>query len=223
MRPSASRSRPSTEERSLQSRERELVRQYDDLVRAYEATIEGWVRALDLRDGQTEGHSRRVADLTVRLAEAAGICGAQLGHLRRGALLHDVGKMGLPDGILLKPGPLTVEEQAVMQRHPEYAFQMLRHIDYLRPALDIPYSHHERWDGLGYPRGLKGDEIPLAARLFAVVDVWDALRNDRSYRGALPAGQVVDEIRAGSGSQFDPAAVRAFLALLEREPELVER
>lgn len=193
----------------------------DPLLQACEATLEGWIRALDLRDRETEGHSRRVVGLTERLAEELGVCGEKLVHIRRGALLHDVGKMALPDSVLLKPGDLTEEEQAVMRRHPEHAWEMLKGVDFLRPALDIPYAHHERWDGTGYPRGLSGAGIPLAARLFAVVDVWDALRYDRAYRAGWPAERVKEHLRDGAGTQFDPAVVPAFLRILERDGEPV--
>ncbi|NTU75389.1 MAG: PAS domain S-box protein, partial [Anaerolineaceae bacterium] len=155
-----------------------------DLVQAYDATIEGWSRALDLRDQETEGHARRVVDLTLRLAEEVGFPGDQLAHIRRGALLHDIGKMAIPDSILFKTGPLSLEEQDVMRNHPVYAYKLLSPIDYLRPALDIPYCHHEHWDGSGYPRRLSGEAIPLAARIFTIVDVWDALCSNRSYRTA---------------------------------------
>ena len=192
-----------------------------EILRAYEATLEGWIRALDLRDGETQGHSRRVVDLSVRLAQELGVCPEQLVHVRRGALLHDVGKMALPDTILLKAGELDEEEQALMRRHPEHAWEMLKGIDFLRPALDIPYGHHERWDGSGYPRGLKGEEIPLVARLFAVVDVWDALRYDRSYRPGWPAERVKEHLREGAGTHFDPRVVPAFLRILERDGEPV--
>jgi putative nucleotidyltransferase with HDIG domain len=183
------------------------------LVQSYDNTLEGWAMALEYRDLETEGHSRRVTDLTLRLAKQMGMREADLPHVRRGALLHDVGKMGIPDKILLKPGPLSEEEWVVMRNHPEYAHQMLRHIDFLRPALEIPYCHHEKWDGSGYPRGLKGDEIPLAARIFAVVDVWDALLSDRPYREAWPVEKAFEYVKEQSGKHFDPAVVEAFLSL----------
>lgn len=198
----------------LTERERLLDGQVRELAAAYEATIEGWVRALDLRDGETEGHSRRVADLSVALADRMGVCGGQLDHIRRGALLHDVGKMGLPDAVLLKPGPLTPEEEEVVRRHPDYAVAMLRDIPYLRPALDIPWAHHERWDGSGYPRGLAGKAIPFPARLFAVVDVFDAMYSDRAYRRGMPLGSVVDFLRSQAGTLFDPEVVPHFVALV---------
>jgi HD-GYP domain-containing protein (c-di-GMP phosphodiesterase class II) len=186
-----------------------------ELSLAYDATIEGWSRAMDLRDHETEGHTQRVTRVTVLLAREMGMKAEDLVHLRRGALLHDIGKLGVPDRILLKPGPLDEQEWAIMRQHPQLAFEMLLPIVYLRPALDIPYCHHEKWDGTGYPRGLKGTQIPLAARLFAVVDVWDALRSDRPYRQAWPDDQVLEHIKALSGSHFDPQVVELFLRLLD--------
>jgi putative nucleotidyltransferase with HDIG domain len=184
------------------------------LVVAYDATIEGWSSALDLRDKETEGHTQRVTRTTIRLARAMGVGDTQLMHLWRGALLHDIGKMGIPDAILLKPGPLTDEEWEIMRQHPDYARNMLAPIAYLRPALDIPYCHHEKWDGTGYPRGLKGEDIPLAARIFAVVDVWDALSFDRPYRMAWPADKVKQYIREQAGRHFEPQIVSLFLNML---------
>ncbi|MFV9507255.1 MAG: HD domain-containing phosphohydrolase [Oscillochloridaceae bacterium umkhey_bin13] len=192
-----------------------LQRSHTELMLAYDTTIEGWARALDLRDNETEGHSRRVTSMTLRLAQAAGLSGEDLVHVRRGALLHDIGKMGIPDAILLKPGPLNAEEWAIMRRHPTYAYELLAPISYLRSALAIPYCHHEKWDGTGYPRGLKGEQIPLAARLFAVVDVWDALSSNRPYRAGWPTEQVYAYLREQAGTHFDPEAVRLFFALLE--------
>jgi len=190
-----------------------LQRSNVDLSLAYDTTIEGWSHALDLRDKETEGHTLRVTEMTERLARAMSMSEAELIHLRRGALLHDMGKMGVPDGILLKPGPLADEEWMVMRLHPQLAYDMLAPIAYLRPALDIPYCHHEKWDGSGYPRGLKGEQIPLSARIFAVVDVWDALRSDRPYREAWPEEKVREYIREQAGKHFDPRAVEAFLEL----------
>jgi PAS domain S-box-containing protein len=195
----------------------DLQRSNTELVRAYDTTLEGWGRALDLRDKQTEGHTQRVTDSTVKLARAMGVGGAELVHLRRGALLHDVGKIGIPDSILLKPGPLTDDEWMVMRRHPDYADKLLMPIEYLRPARAIPYCHHEKWDGTGYPRGLRGEEIPLAARIFAVVDVWDGLRSDRPYRRAWPIERVREHIRAQAGLHFDPAIVDVALRVLDEE------
>ncbi|MDA8165477.1 MAG: PAS domain S-box protein [Desulfobacteraceae bacterium] len=185
-----------------------------DLTMAYDSTIEGWSRALDYRDKETEGHSRRVTEMTLEIARSMGIGADELVHVRRGALLHDIGKMGIPDSILLKPGPLTDEEWAIMRRHPVYALELLSPIAYLRPALDIPYCHHEMWDGSGYPRGLKGEEIPLAARIFAMVDVWDALASDRPYRPAWPREKIIGHMRSLAGSQFDPRVSEAFLNLV---------
>jgi len=194
-----------------------LRRAHVELRQAYDATIEGWSRALELRDRETEGHTQRVTELTVRLARAMGIEGEALVHIRRGALLHDIGKMGIPDHILRKPGPLTEEEQELMKKHTTYAYEMLSPIEYLRPALDIPYCHHEWWDGTGYPRGLKGEEIPLAARIFAVVDVWDALCSDRPYRRGLPPHEALAYIRRQAGTQLDPRVVEAFVELIAEE------
>ncbi|MHB8135961.1 MAG: HD domain-containing phosphohydrolase [Anaerolineaceae bacterium] len=186
------------------------------LVMAYDDTIEGWSRAMDLRDKETEGHTRRVTDLTLTLARKFGIENDRIVHIKRGALLHDMGKLGIPDSILLKPGPLTQEEWGIMKRHPVYAFEMLSSIEYLRPALDIPYCHHEKWDGSGYPRGLKGEEIPIAARIFAVIDVWDALISDRPYRTAWKQEQALEYIQQNTGTHFDPQVVTVFLEELER-------
>ena len=193
---------------------RDVQRSNQELMDAYEATIEGWGRALDLRDQETEGHSRRVTDLAERLARALGLGDAALVPIRRGALLHDIGKMGVPDRILLKTDNLTPTEWRVMRRHPQDAYDMLAPIAFLRPALDIPYCHHEKWDGSGYPRGLRGDEIPLAARLFAIVDVWDALRSDRPYRPSWPEAKVLEHIRSLAGTHFDPHVVGVFLDLM---------
>ncbi|MBN2149588.1 MAG: HD domain-containing protein [Anaerolineales bacterium] len=188
-----------------------------ELSRAYDATLEGWSRVLDMRDHVTDVHTHRVADLTVRLANRMGIPEAELGHIRRGALLHDIGKMGIPDAILQKAGVLTESERAIMQTHPEKAQQILSQIDYLIPALDIPYCHHEKWDGTGYPRGLQGEEIPLVARIFAVVDVYDALTSDRPYRKAWKREDVLAHLREQSGKHFDPQAVRAFFEMMGEE------
>jgi len=190
-----------------------LQRSNTELYLAYDTTIEGWSAALDLRDKETEGHSQRVAEMTRQLARSLGIGEAELVHIRRGALLHDIGKMGVPDGILLKPDKLTDEEWKIMRQHPQFAFDMLSPIQYLRLTLDIPYSHHEKWDGSGYPRGLKGEQIPLAARIFAVVDVYDALTSDRPYRKAWTKKKTLDHIREQSGHHFDPKVVEAFLQM----------
>ncbi|MBM3144368.1 MAG: GAF domain-containing protein [Chloroflexi bacterium] len=186
-----------------------------ELVLAYDNTLEGWAKALELRDRETEGHTRRVVERTLRLSRALGIGREEIVHIRRGALLHDIGKMGVPDSILLKPGPLNDEEWEIMRQHPVYAYEMLSAISFLRPALDIPYCHHERWDGTGYPRGLKGEHIPLSARIFAVVDVCDALMSDRPYRKAWSKVDTAKYIREQSGSYFDPRVVHEFLKLEE--------
>lgn len=187
-----------------------------ELNEAYETTIEGWSRALDLRDRETEGHTLRVTELTLKLAEAMGFNEEERVHIRRGALLHDMGKLGVPDRILLKPDSLTEEEWEIMRMHPLYTYQMLAPIEYLRPALEIPLSHHERWDGSGYPRGLKGKEIPLVARIFAVVDVWDALTSDRPYRPAWSKQATLEYLKKNAGIQFDPEVVKTFLQLWEQ-------
>jgi putative nucleotidyltransferase with HDIG domain len=194
---------------------------FDDLQRAnlklsvaYDATIEGWSKTLEMRDKETEGHTQRVTHLTLQLAERLGIQAEMLPHVRRGCILHDIGKMAVPDSILLKPGPLTEEEWAVMHTHPTLAYEMLLPIEYLQPALDIPYCHHEKWDGTGYPRGLKGASIPLPARIFAVVDVWDALTSDRPYRKAWSRTEALKYIRDQAGRHFDPKVVEEFLKLI---------
>ncbi len=187
----------------------------EELSQAYESTIEGWSHALDLRDKETEGHTQRVTKMTVTLARAMGVGEEALVHIRRGALLHDIGKMGIPDDLLHKPGQLSAAEWVIMQKHPVYAYEFLSPIAYLRPALDIPYCHHEKWDGTGYPRGLKGEQIPFAARLFALVDVWDALCSDRPYRQGWPPEQVRAYIHGQAGLHFDPNIVPTFLRLLE--------
>lgn len=187
----------------------------NELLRAYDLTIQGWSRAMDLRDEETENHTRRVTDLTVRLAQRLGISDEQILSIQRGALLHDIGKLGIPDRILSKECDLTEEEWSIMRQHPQFAYEMLFPIEYLHPSLDIPFCHHEKWDGSGYPHGLKGEQIPLAARLFALVDVYDALTSDRPYRKAWSHEQAVNYIREQSGSHFDPKLVNVFLSLLE--------
>ena len=192
----------------------ELRLSNDQLFIAYDSTIEGWSHALDLRDKETEGHTQRVTEMTLKLARAAGISEKELVHVRRGALLHDIGKMGVPDQILLKPGKLTDEEWVIMRKHPTFAFELLSPIEYLRPAMDIPFCHHEKWDGSGYPRGLKGEQTPLSARIFAIIDVWDALLTDRPYRQGWPKEKVIEHIRSLSGTHFDPKAVELFLKMV---------
>jgi|GEM_PF-2718616 len=192
---------------------RQLAHANAELNAAYDATLESLARALDLRDKEVDGHLARVADITVRLARGLGVPEAEWVHLRRGALLHDIGKMVIPDSVLLKPSALNDDEWAVMHKHPTYAYEMLSPIPLLRPALDIPLCHHERWDGEGYPRQLKGEAIPLAARIFSVVDVWDALRSDRPYRTGWSEARVRDYIQKRAGADFDPDVVEAFLKL----------
>ena len=191
-----------------------LVRANQVLSQAYSETIEGWARALDLRDHETEGHSRRVTDLSLRMGRAMGLTEEELLHIHRGALLHDIGKVGVPDQILLKPGQLTAEEWAIMKRHPQYAYDLLSPISFLHPSLDIPFCHHEKWDGSGYPRGLRGEEIPLAARIFAVVDVWDALLSDRPYRKSWQQADAEKYIREQSGRHFEPRVAEVFLNMV---------
>ena len=187
-----------------------------ELAEAYDTTLEGWAKALELRDKETEGHSRRVTETTVAVARAMGIPEEKLEHIRRGALLHDIGKMGIPDEILRKHGLLTDDEREIVQQHPDTAHELLKQIPFLKNALDIPYCHHEKWDGSGYPRGLKGLEIPLPARIFAVVDVWDALTSDRPYREAWNTDQVIQYLIDESGSYFDPRVVNKFLQMVEK-------
>jgi HD-GYP domain-containing protein (c-di-GMP phosphodiesterase class II) len=193
----------------------DLQRSNFELALAYSRTIEGWSHALDLRDRETKDHTFRVTEITLRLARLAGMNNVEIMHVKHGALLHDIGKMGIPDAILLKEDYLTKDEWDIMHRHPVYAYEMLSPIEYLRPALEIPYCHHEKWDGSGYPRGLAGEQIPLAARLFAVVDVWDALRSDRPYRKHWEEQKVRDYIRSQAGTHFDPKAVELFLRVME--------
>jgi PAS domain S-box-containing protein len=197
--------------------EKALHEAHVDLQEAYDRTIEGWVRALDLRDRETEGHTLRVTELTIKVAKTFGFSAEELIHIRRGALLHDMGKMAIPDDILQKPGPLNEVEWEKMRQHPRYAYEMLSPIAYLNPALDIPFCHHERWDASGYPRGLKGEEIPLTARLFSIVDVWDALCSDRPYRNKMPPTEVVRYLRKKSGQLFDPKLVDVFLSIMESQ------
>ncbi len=194
-----------------------LQRSNIELSLAYDTTLEGWTRALDLRDQETEGHTQRVVELTIRMAQLMGIPDKELIQIRRGALLHDIGKMGIPDSILLKPGPLTEKEWVTMRKHPVFAYNLLSPIAYLRQALDIPYCHHEWWNGSGYPRHLKGLEIPLSARIFTIVDVWDALTSDRPYRKAWNAKKTLEYIEKQKGVQFDPEIVELFIKLIKNE------
>jgi len=203
------------EERTAALRESsdEVERLYLELQTSYESTLQAMVTALDFRDNETQGHSLRVVEYSMRIAGAMGIVEPELGWIRRGALLHDVGKIGVPDAILRKPGKLDDDEWIEMRKHPEHGYEMLRHIHFLAPALDIVLCHQERYDGSGYPRGLKQDEIPMGARIFAVVDCFDAMTSDRPYRQALPIEKAREEVRRCSGSQFDPVVAEAFLAV----------
>jgi PAS domain S-box-containing protein len=190
-----------------------LQHSHDELIMAYDTTIEGWSRALDYRDRETKGHSQRVMEITLQIAREMGMGDAELVHVRRGALLHDIGKLGVPDEILFKPGSLSEEEWSIMRRHPVVANELISPIPFLRKALDIPYYHHEKWDGSGYPMGLKGEQIPLTARIFAVVDVWDALNSDRPYRQAWPREEALEHIRSQAGKHFDPRVAEVFLGM----------
>lgn len=195
-----------------------LERSNEELSRAYDAAIEGWSYALDLRDRRTEDHTLRVTELTVRLARSLGLNEEQIMHIRRGALLHDIGKLGIPDDILNKPAALTEAEWAIMRKHPVHAYEMLQALDFLGPALDIPRYHHEKWDGSGYPGGLAGEGIPMSARLFAVVDVYDALTSDRPYRKAWKKERALNYIHDHIGSQFDPRIATVFLQIVGNLP-----
>jgi response regulator RpfG family c-di-GMP phosphodiesterase len=194
-----------------------LQRSNQELMQAYDTTLEGWARALELRDRETEGHTRRVTQLTLRLARYMGVNDHEMVNIHRGVLLHDIGKMGVPDHILKKTGRLTDAEWVEMRQHPVYAYNLLAPISYLRSALDIPYCHHEHWDGSGYPRGLKGEQIPLSARIFSVIDIWDALLSDRPYRNAWPQEQVVQYIKDVAGTILDPHIVDIFFRMMENE------
>jgi HD-GYP domain-containing protein (c-di-GMP phosphodiesterase class II) len=196
----------------------ELQQSSRELALAYEATIDGWSRALEMRDGEMEGHTQRITQLTVRLARLSGIDEKEIVHVRRGALLHDIGKMGLPDSILLISGPLTNDEIEIMQQHPVYAMKMLSTIPHLRPALDIPVYHHEKWDGTGYPYRLVGEQIPLAARIFAIADIYDALTSDHPHRKAWTHKDAISYIRKQAGFHFDPALVPFALRELGANP-----
>lgn len=201
----------------------DLQRSNTEIVRAYEDTIEGWSNALDLRDHETEGHTKRVTNLTLQLAHEMGLRQSDLVHIRRGSLLHDIGKMGIPDSILLKEGPLTDEEREIMNNHPTYAYELLSPITYLRQAMEIPFCHHEKWDGTGYPRGLRHEMIPLEARIFSIIDVYDALRSDRPYRKGLTEEAILHYISDLSGSQFDPQIVQVFLNMVRNNSEFLRQ
>ncbi len=191
-----------------------IKRSEEEILEAYDLTLEGWAKALEYRDAETEGHSRRVTDLSLGLAKELGCGEEEIAHILRGALLHDIGKMAIPDEILFKPGPLDDEERAVIEKHPIYAKEMLEDIPFLLPAIRIPYNHHERWDGKGYPEGLKGEEIPLSARIFTVIDHWDSLRSDRPYRKAWPREKVVRYIQENTGKIYEPRIVEAFFRVV---------
>jgi len=204
----------------LVTRFHDLEKSKDELVLALDATLESWVRALDLRDNEMEGHTQRVTELAVRLAKRMGVADDEIVHIRRGALLHDIGKTAIPDRILHKQGPLTEDEAEAMKRHPEYAYEWLSKVKWLRPALDVAYAHHEKWDGTGFPRGLAGEAIPLSARIFAVVDAWDALTSDQTYRKAWVSARARRHVLDSSGTFFDPAVVKEFVEIVDREPGL---
>jgi putative nucleotidyltransferase with HDIG domain len=191
-----------------------LKRSNRELALAYDETIKGWAQALELREKEDRGHAERVSELSVRLASAMGMSGETLDNMRRGAFLHDIGKMAVPDSILYKTGPLNNEEWVTMRQHPTVGYRMLSSIDYLKPALDVVYCHHEKWDGSGYPRGLKAYEIPLSARIFAVIDVWDALTNDRPYRLAWPTSETRAYMKDQVGKHFDPGVIETFLKIV---------
>ena len=193
-----------------------IQQSHTDLVNAYNSTLIGWAKAIGLRDNETETHMQRVTEITIRLAKVMGVEGEQLTYIYRGTLLHDVGKIGVPDSILKKPGKLTEEEWTQMRLHPQFAYEMLYSIEYLRPSLDIPYYHHEKWDGSGYPQGIKGDDIPLFARIFSIVDVWDAMTSDRIYRKALSEEDAYQYIQSTRGAHFDPQVVDAFFSMMGR-------
>ena len=186
-----------------------------DATRIYDETIEGWAKALELRDKESKGHAQRVTSMTVELAKRVGVEDKEMVDIRRGAQLHDIGKIAIPDNILFKPGELTEEEWEVMRKHPMYAFELLSPVTYLQKCVDIPYCHHEHWDGSGYPRGLIGPQIPLAARLFTIIDVWDALSTDRCYRAGWQTEAVKKYIAEQSGRLFDPQIVDIFLEMME--------
>ena len=188
----------------------------------YDLTLEAWAKVMEYRDRETEGHSRRLVELTTRLARALGIDQEQTGQLRRGALLHDIGKLAIPDEILLKPGPLTKTERAIIKKHPAYAREMLAGIPFLQPSVEVAYCHHEHWDGTGYPQGLKAEQIPLLARLFAVVDTWDALRSDRVYRKAWAVEKVIKYLKQNAGTIYDPHIVEVFVGMIQNEPKEME-
>jgi HD-GYP domain-containing protein (c-di-GMP phosphodiesterase class II) len=184
---------------------------YEELKNAYETTLEGWSRALEIRDRETQGHSRRVTELTTRIARQMGFTEEELIHVYRGALLHDIGKLGIPDEILHKPGPLDEHEMNIMRLHPQIAVDLISPIEYLKPAMNIPRYHHEKWDGGGYPHGLSGESIPLEARIYAIIDVFDALTHDRPYRKKMSEDEALEYIKSQAGKHFDPDVLEVFL------------
>tara|TARA_Y100001933_G_scaffold262522_2_gene320326 strand:- start:279 stop:1142 length:864 start_codon:yes stop_codon:yes gene_type:complete len=196
----------------VQEHFRTLKNKHRELVESYDQTIRGWIEVMDLRHHETRNHTERVTRMTVAFARLAGVNPERLERIARGATLHDIGKIGIPDSILIKPGKLDPDEWALMQTHPDIGRELLEKISFLRPCIDIPWCHHEKWDGSGYPRGLRGAEIPLAARLFAIVDVWDALTHKRVYKDAWPEEAVLDHIREQAGRHFDPGLVDIFIA-----------
>jgi PAS domain S-box-containing protein len=203
--------------RSLNSELEDRVRARTwELANAYDTTLEGWARTLELRDKETEGHSRRVTDTTLKIAMAMGIRDDYLEQIRRGAILHDIGKMGIPDDILHKPGSLTDGERDIMQRHPQIAYDLLSPVPFLKKALEIPYCHHEKWDGTGYPQGLREHAIPMSARIFAIADVWDAISSDRPYNKAWSREKAIEYFVGEAGRHFDPRVVNVFLGLVEK-------
>lgn len=200
--------------KSTRIAQKEVNKLHQDLEVAYETTLEGWAQALELRDKETVGHSRRVTKLAIKMAEKLGMNADEIKIIFYGALLHDIGKMGIPDEILNKPGPLTSDERIIIEQHPCDAYKLLKNIDYLESAIAIPYSHHENWDGSGYPQGLKGEEIPLPARIFSIADNWDALTSDRPYRKAWSQEKTTKYIRQNSGAKFDPQLVEVFFQII---------
>lgn len=200
----------------VQGHFRALKRKHRELIESYDQTIRGWIEVMDLRHRETRNHTERVTRMTVAFARIAGVEDDQLEHIERGATLHDIGKIGIPDSILIKPGGLDDEEWRLMKTHPDIGRRLLEKISFLRPSIAIPWCHHEKWDASGYPQGLDGRQIPLPARLFAIIDVWDALTHKRVYKDAWPENEVLEHIRAQAGSHFDPELVEIFLANYDR-------
>lgn len=199
---------------TMENNLRRLKESEAELLATYELTLEAWAKVMELRDSETEGHSRRLVELSTRLARALGVGKEEITHLRRGALLHDIGKLAVPDTILLKPAALDENDRRIIQKHPGLAKDLLAGIPFLQPSISVVYSHHERWDGKGYPQGLRGEDIPLLARIFAVVDSWDALGSDRIYRPAWPREKIMNYLKENAGSIFDPHIVNVFLKII---------